>query len=67
MDESRALAQARDLLAPELSLERFIVGSATEPELAKERTAALRKTARPLSDPPQTLLKRRRAKRATNP
>jgi hypothetical protein len=50
--EPEVLAKVCDLLAPELTLEQFVVGSATDPELAGQRTQVLRKTARPLARPP---------------
>jgi hypothetical protein len=50
LSEPQVLAEVRDLLCPELSLEQFIVGSATKPELAGKRTQALRKTARRLGE-----------------
>jgi hypothetical protein len=64
MSQRQVQDRVRDALAPGLSLERFIAGSA-DPELTARRTATLRQSARPLVG--QTAAKRRRARRAISP
>jgi hypothetical protein len=51
LDQPAMLAAARDALAPGEPLETFVLAQATDPEVAAERTAALRREAAPFAWP----------------
>lgn len=63
MSQPQVLELVRAALAPEQSLERFVVGSATDPELARRRTEALRRR----EGAGQTPANRLSAKRVSRP
>jgi hypothetical protein len=67
LSEPQALEHVRALLSPQTSIEKFIEGSVADVELAEQRTAALRRTAKRFAGAAQTVANRRRARRASAP
>lgn len=60
MSQRQVQARVRDMLDPALSLERFVVGSASDPALAATRTRRLSSCARSASMPAARSARRRR-------